>query len=335
MKKQFRSFTNAKKFVRSLKLSGKNSWEKYRKTKDKPDDIPTNPQSTYKKEWVSWGDWLGTGNLSSKEINKSFRPFKKSKLFVQSLNLKSGPDWKEYCKSDKRSDDIPTNPNVVYKNKGWKSMGDWLGTGYIATRNRQYLQFTEARKYVHTLKIPTQVKWFKFCKSNKKPDNIPTDPHKKYEKEWGGWSDWLGSGRITNKERSKKFLPFSKARQLSQKIAKENNITTLKDWQQYIKTHKLPDGLSTNPNRTYNEKGWRGWPDWLGANTVSNKLKSQNWLPWPEAKLLYRKIKEENNLKNFQDWQQYIKTHKLPDGLSAYPQEIYTQERIQKEMKKK
>ncbi len=29
---------------------------------------------------------------------------------------------------------LPSNPNQAYKNSGWVSFGDWLGTGRIATK---------------------------------------------------------------------------------------------------------------------------------------------------------------------------------------------------------
>ena len=32
-----------------------------------------------------------------------------------------------------------------------------------------------------------------YCKNEKKPDNIPTDPYKKYKNNgWVSWNDWLG-----------------------------------------------------------------------------------------------------------------------------------------------
>ena len=48
--RQYRSFTEAKKFVRSLNLKGIKEWQEYCKSGDKPEDIPSAPWSTYK-EW--------------------------------------------------------------------------------------------------------------------------------------------------------------------------------------------------------------------------------------------------------------------------------------------
>ena len=54
-------------------------------------------------------------------------------------------EWKQYCKSGKNPNDIPREPRYVYKSKGWKGMGDWLGTGYVATFRRQYLSFAKVK----------------------------------------------------------------------------------------------------------------------------------------------------------------------------------------------
>lgn len=67
-KKKFRSFEKAKKFVYKLGLKSQPEWSRYCKSGQKPDDIPTRPDKTYKnKGWdptKDYGDWLGTGNVS-------------------------------------------------------------------------------------------------------------------------------------------------------------------------------------------------------------------------------------------------------------------------------
>jgi hypothetical protein len=31
-------------------------------------DIPANPVRIYEKEWISWGDWLGTGRIADQRL---------------------------------------------------------------------------------------------------------------------------------------------------------------------------------------------------------------------------------------------------------------------------
>ena len=56
-------------------------------------------------------------------------------------------------------------------------MGDWLGTGTIATFLIEYMPFKEARAFVHSLNIESQTKWKEYCKSGDKPDDIPSKPY--------------------------------------------------------------------------------------------------------------------------------------------------------------
>jgi hypothetical protein len=54
-------------------------------------------------------------------------------------------------------------------------MGDWLGTGYIASRLRKFRPFKEAKVYVHSLGLKSKEAYAKYAKSGKKPMDIPAD----------------------------------------------------------------------------------------------------------------------------------------------------------------
>ena len=90
------------------------NWTKYCNSGNKPDDIPSAPEHQYKnKGWMGWGDWLGTGRVAN--YNKTYRSFKEAKKFVQKLGLKNHEEWKSYCNSGNKPDDIPSAPWQVYK----------------------------------------------------------------------------------------------------------------------------------------------------------------------------------------------------------------------------
>jgi hypothetical protein len=89
--------------------------------------------------------------------------------------LKSQDQWLVYCKSGKKPNDIPANPWKVYAGKGWVSLGDWLGTAVLATHLRRYRPFKKARAYVRELGLKSVAKWWVYCKSGKKSDDIPAD----------------------------------------------------------------------------------------------------------------------------------------------------------------
>ena len=114
--KKFRDFESAREFVRALNLKSQQEWKEYCKSGKKPDDIYAAPWNTYKKEWMGMGDWLGTGTVAPQLIQ--FRSFQEAREFVRKLNLKGQKEWREYCNSGDKPDDIPSNPWAVYKE--WK-----------------------------------------------------------------------------------------------------------------------------------------------------------------------------------------------------------------------
>jgi superfamily II DNA or RNA helicase len=113
-----RSFQEARAFARSLNLKTTAEWRIYRKSWNKPADIPGGPDRVYADDWVSWADWLGTV--------KSWRSIAEAREFVHGLNLKTSSEWYVYCKSGNRPANIPSNPQKIYAD--WAGWPDWLGT---------------------------------------------------------------------------------------------------------------------------------------------------------------------------------------------------------------
>ena len=61
--------------------------------------------------------------------------------------------------------------------------------------------------------------------------------------------------------------------------------------------------------------------------TRQEKFAKSGYLSWEEAKPLYKKIKEQYQLKNLQEWNELVKSGKIPDNLPTNPAQFYTQER--------
>lgn len=77
--------------------------------------------------------------------------FEGARDFVHKLHLENKQEWSAWTKSGDKPNDIPANPARSYKDTGWTSWGDWLGTDVIAPQNRSYLSFEEARDFVRKL----------------------------------------------------------------------------------------------------------------------------------------------------------------------------------------
>ena len=72
-----------------------------------------------------------------------------ARAFARSKELTNQAEWFRFCRSGDKPDDIPTNPNQTYKAE-WRGFGDWLGTGAVAPRDRQYRSFQAARAFVRS-----------------------------------------------------------------------------------------------------------------------------------------------------------------------------------------
>jgi hypothetical protein len=247
MKKQFRSFEEAREFVRALNLNGQKEWNKYCKSGNKPDDIPQDPRRVYKnKGWVGDGDWLGTGRMATRSA--VYLTFDECKKFVHNLHLSGQNEWIKYCKFGEKPTNIPAAPWKVYKNIGWKNMGDFFGTGRVANYNIQFRSFKEAKKFVRSLGLNSRKEWDVYCKSGKKPDDIPQKPERTYKnKGWIGEGDWLGTGNVAPKD--KQYRTYKDAREFVRAL----NLKNAEEWKKYCISGKKPDDIPSAPWIVYKE----------------------------------------------------------------------------------
>ncbi len=248
-----------------------------------------------------------------------FRPFEQARAFVCKLNLKSVREWKAYCNGEIKNKplkpgDVPAHPDRIYKNKGWKGMGDWIGTGRIANQDKTYRVFIKARAFVHKLNLKSGEEWKAYSKGKskgkpKKPNGLPSAPWLVYgRKDWNGMGDWLGTGRIANFDKT--YRAFIKARAFAYCKGK------IKD-----KTNK-PDDIPTCPDQTYKRRGWEGMGDWLGTGTMAPG--SRKYWRFKKARAFVHKL----NLKSHIDWMAYCKGQigdkpRKPDDVPGDPYRVY------------
>jgi hypothetical protein len=317
------SYTEAREFVQKFAFNSISKWLAYCKSGNKPDHIPSSPDKVYKKEWVSWPEFLGNRNIASQK--KKFVSFKDARNFVRKLKLKNTSAWNEYRKSEDKSDNIPSTPNMVYK-KEWKGMPDWLGNGNLSnTRRPPRLTYDECSLFAQKNNILTRKQWGNFSKSSKRPENVPGSPWNFYKKQgtWISWIDFAGGGRIANQNRE--FKSFQDAREFVRSLKLKGTT----EWKEYCKSHKQPDDIHSAPQILY-KKEWKGWGDFLGTGTISNKNKSKYYLTWPEAQKEYQRLAKEYGFRNGNDWRKFAKKNsKLLEKLRI-PKEptIYTRERV-------
>lgn len=299
-----------------------------------PADIPANPYGTYQEHgWISWGDWLGNGNVGPKD--HKWRAFEQAREFARSLKLQNRSEWKLFCRSgllEKGTlpDDISIQPDQVYKHKGWKSWGDWLGTGSVWPGYRQFRPFEDARAFARSTTLKTQTEWRQFCRDNrsdtgKLPSDIPSNPDHIYKSTgWISWGDWLGTGSIAPKDR--KFRSFKEARQFARSL----HLTNYAEWRQFCKGELaesgiLPENIPSNPNLTYANEGWKGYGDWLGTGRLANH--EREFRPFKDARRFVRSL----GLAGKEDWSKYCRGEHsekgpIPADIPATPERVYREQ---------
>lgn len=250
-------FEESREYVRRLGLKNQHEWRLFSHSKNRPLDIPANPMVVYSSEgWVNMGDWLGTFNIRNSD--KSYRNFSEAREFVHKLKFQKVEDWTNYCKSGKKPMDIPSVPSRPYKNQGWVNWADWLGKESFQGNSKK-LSYLEAKKIVQEFNLKSTKEWANFCKSGDKPTNIPNRPSAVYKgKGWNGWGDWLGTKTIAHF--NKEYISFTELKNL----VKTNKIKTQTQWNEFYKSLKDKTNIPSNPQRTYKEKGWINWADFLG-----------------------------------------------------------------------
>ena len=276
---KFKDFVSTRHFARSLNLKNHKEWLRYCRGElidlpSKPYDIPQAPDQVYKKRgWISWGNFLGTGNVSSALCK--IRPFEEARAFARQLKLKNGYQWSDYCKGEMlelppKPLDIPADPNHSYHSE-WQGMGNWLGTGIIANQYKKFRNFNEARSFVHQLNLENVNQWRKYYKSGNKPDDIPTNPNIAYHsQDWISWGDWLGNNNIHYAKI--RYLSYEKA----QAFVRNLGIKSSGEWKRYVKGEMpnlptKPLTIPSNLDKYFRGKGWVSWPHFLGTEKGKEK----------------------------------------------------------------
>ena len=282
--KNFYSFSEAKKKVRKLNIKNTNEWKKFLKSGNRSLRLPSTPDRVYKNQgWVDWSDFLGT-NKEKKVI------------------LDKKEDWDRFIKENELPKDFPRDPRNAYKREGF-SWGDFLGSGRIATHRRDTATYKEAKKFAVKLNLKLKSDWDRYVKQNKLPINIPKTPQNVYKDINFTWGDFLGTGRIAN--RNKIYKPYKEAK----KFALSLKLKTFEEW----KKVKLPDDIPRKFDQTY-KKEFEGW-----ATVLGNGNEKVDFPKYKDAKKLVKKM----NIKSQNEYKKWWRTTKSKFNLPGDASKLY------------
>ncbi|MBC8011271.1 MAG: DEAD/DEAH box helicase family protein [Burkholderiales bacterium] len=269
---RWRSYPEARAFAQSLKLKGQQHWKAYA-TGQRPDlplfpeDIPKAPAAAYLGHgWISWGDWLGNGQIAATQRN--YLPYAEARAIVHAFRFTTRREWNSFADDKTRFHaNLPVRPHKTYATSGWVDWSDWLGCHVVEKprkkRGKSYRDFASARAFVHALELGGSLNWPRYVRGEfadkpPKPPDIPASPRNVYRAEWQGWGDWHGTGNIAPV--SRQFRPFAEARAFARTLG----LGGAEEWRVWWRVQR-PADLPSNPAATYARDGFVDWSDFLNA----------------------------------------------------------------------
>ena len=259
-KKDFVSYEDAVKIVKSLNLFSAQEWAEFTKTYEfKILGLPAGPYNYYKNNgWISWSHFLGTEIKRYK--HSDVYTYEEAKSVVCAYGLNSVIEWNKFKKENLIDKKIPKNPSRYYKDNGWISWGDFLSTRRIADRLKIFLSYDEAKKIIQPYGLKSNLEWRDFTKTEEfKSLSLPVNADQKYKDDDFSWGDFLGSNSISTSKIT--FKSFEDAKNLILSYNFKSNI----DWREFSKTENFKLlNLPTAPEHYYKNKGWTFWSDFLG-----------------------------------------------------------------------
>ena len=260
-KGEWMNFQEAKTFIQQQGLTSTKQFQQWSKSKKRPKNFPSSPEQTYKDEWISWGDFLGTENISNNK--REWMSFQDAKTFIQKQRFISYNQFRKWSESEHRPKNFPSAPDQTYKSE-WTNWGDFLGTGNISTRKRQWMSFQDAKTFIQKQGLTSYNQFQKWSESQHRPKNFPSSPPRTYKKEWTNWRDFLGTRNLSTRKRQ--WMSFQDAKTFIQK----QGLTSHRQFQQWSKSEHRPENFPSAPDQTYKSE-WTNWGDFLGTGNISNQ----------------------------------------------------------------
>ncbi len=153
---------------------------------------------------------------------------------------------------------FPVSPRHTYKTE---YEGD---EAFFGQRPSIIMPFNDARRITRRLKLPNVKAYHDYVRNfetHKQHTRLPMRPRRIWNDDiWTNWGDYLGTGRIANKNRV--FLPYKEALAFVHQLGLKGE----KEWKLFAKSDKRPSTIPHNPWEVYNE--YVGIKAWVGTDVV-------------------------------------------------------------------
>lgn len=238
--------------------------------------LPSTPYLVYRKDWVSWNDFL--------QKPKCFTTYAEAKRTARRLGAKTLQEYHLIRKIEPR---LPANIYSTY-GKEFTTIRDFLGTNPV-----YYKSYKLARKAVKNLGIETSVEY----KSRYIEDPLlPYKPHLIYRNEWQGMPAYLGQSPKIEKLTKWQHMSDTWANEGRNIDSKLRNISVFVEWMIYLeqpeqllvkdfsfnfnKYCELIESLSESRKKAFHTN-CRDFFDWILVNYCSAEDDSGELVPLP------------------------------------------------------
>ena len=296
------TYEETSSIIQSLNIRTVKEFSEYMELEGKKLGMPKNPKYFYKgKGWIDWETFF---NKKEQIGYRNFMSFEEAKKFTSNLNIKTQKEWKRYCKSGQKPNNIPNCPEQTYKPYGWKGWSDFLGKG------DKQMTYQELKSFIQPLKLKSKKEYGKYVLSNKLTNSCTRFPDVSFrDKGWESWWDFLGKGISIDKIRY--FLSYEEAQKFVQGIG----IKTYYDWLEYVKSGYMNNRIPKHPHKYYVGKGWTNWKEFLGRNINGYK----KFQPFEKAKEYVKTLGLANSL----EWRMFLKSGDKPNDIPSSPNYVY------------
>jgi len=166
-RRQFRPFNRARKFVRSLKFKSIADYHQAYKNRKIPTDIPHRADNYYK-EWKSWTDFLGNGNIATKLRKHEMFTLSEARNAVKKYKIKNLQAYEYFRLNHKLGYKLPFQPSKFYGLKDFDQ--------FMQRKKYVIVSLAKAKLIVRRLGIKTNRQYVSMYRTNKLPKTLPANP---------------------------------------------------------------------------------------------------------------------------------------------------------------
>lgn len=224
----FYTFEEAKRRVLEMQISTR---RRYALAQREDPMLPSQPESTYRKSWSGWREFL------SQNENKYYATIDLAREAVCRLGVATKKEYRERYIEDKL---LPLNPHKIYSD-------DWLGYPHFLNKREgvdMYESIEQASDAAKRLGLLTKAS---YREGYKKDPKLPSAPDEVYQDSWRlwGWEEFLGTEKYS----------FKEAGQAARKLG-------ITGHSEYSRLYRLDQSLPSAPWEYYRSE-WQGWIDFL------------------------------------------------------------------------